>query len=289
MIPPEIIKQIRLIEIKTKKIVNNLFGGEYQSAFKGAGIEFSEVRKYVPGDDIRGIDWNVTARAGNPYIKKFNEERELTVIIMIDVSGSQYYGTGDMLKSDLIIQIASILSFSAIKNNDKVGLILFSDKIEKYIPAQKGKTHTLRVIREMINYKGNHEYSDLNNALEHSLKVLKRKSIIFLLSDFWAYGYQENMKRVNKKHDLINIHLSDPSEKKMFPYGMLKLEDAETRKQYWIDMNEKNIKTISREYEVKSSNLNKFCKKNNIDLIKIENNDNFIDPLINFFNSRMNK
>ena len=199
MIPSEIIKKIKQIEIKTNRLVNDLFGGEYHSAFKGAGMEFSEVRNYIPGDDIRKIDWNVTARTGIPYIKRFREERELTVILMVDISGSSYYGTGELLKSDLMIEIASILSFSAIKNNDKVGLLLFSNKIEKYIPANKGKTHVLRVIREIFNFKAENTSSNINIALKHLQKVLKRKSIIFILSDFWSDEYQNTMKAINKK------------------------------------------------------------------------------------------
>ena len=180
MIPSEIIRKVRLLEIKTRHIVNNIFGGEYHSAFKGMGMEFAEVREYYPGDDIRDIDWNVTARTGKPYIKKYDEERELTVMLLIDVSASGFYGTGKLLKSDTMIELASVLSFSAIKNSDKVGLLLFSDRVERYIPPNKGKSHVLRVIREMIFHQATERKTDISIALEHIQKVLKRKSIIFL-------------------------------------------------------------------------------------------------------------
>ena len=198
MIPAEILKKVRLIEIKTRHIVNNIFGGEYHSAFKGMGMEFAEVREYYPGDDIRAIDWNVTARTGKPFIKKYDEERELTVMLIVDVSASGFFGTGESLKSDIMIELASILSFSAIKNNDKVGLLLFSDKIEEFITPKKGKSHVLRVIREMIYHKAKDRKTDISIALEHIQKVLKRKSIIFLLSDFWDDSYYQTMKLISK-------------------------------------------------------------------------------------------
>ena len=290
MIPSEIIKKIRLIEIKTKHIVNNIFGGEYHSAFKGVGIEFSEVRQYYPGDDIKGIDWNVTARYGTPYIKKYNEERELTVILMIDVSASGFYGSGSMLKSDLMIEIGSILSFSAIKNNDKVGLLLFSDKIEKYIPATKGKSHALRVIREIIYHRADNTGSDIGSALNHLQKVLKRKSIIFILSDFWCNNYYKQMKRMNRKHDLINVQILDNTEINFPTMGLMKFHDVESKLSFWINTSNKNhIHKISERVDTNIKILNAFCKRNKIDLIRINEYDGYIDPLIKFFNSRTKK
>ena len=244
MIPSEILKKVRLIEIKTRHIVNNLFGGEYHSAFKGMGMEFAEVREYTPGDDIRAIDWNVTARTGKPFIKKYDEERELTVMLIIDVSASGFFGTGVSLKSDIMIELASILSFSAIKNNDKVGLLLFSDRIEEFIPPNKGKSHVLRVIREMIYHKAKDRKTDISVALEHIQKVLKRKSIIFLLSDFWDDSYQQSMKLINKKHDLINIQILDKAEITIPKLGLVKLHDVETQSSIWIDTNDKTLQNI---------------------------------------------
>ena len=290
MIPAEILKKVRLIEIKTRHIVNNIFGGEYHSAFKGMGMEFAEVREYYPGDDIRAIDWNVTARTGKPFIKKYDEERELTVMLIVDVSASGFFGTGDSLKSDIMIELASILSFSAIKNNDKVGLLLFSDKIEEFIPPKKGKSHVLRVIREMIYHKANDRKTDISIALEHIQKVLKRKSIIFLLSDFWDDSYQQTMKLINKKHDLINIQILDKAEIAIPKLGMVKFHDAETQKSAWIDTNNKQVQNISTKYiQNKNKVIKEFCKKNKIDFISIDTAEGYLNPLEQFFSTRMHR
>ena len=290
MIPVEILKKVRLIEIKTRHIVNNIFGGEYHSAFKGMGMEFAEVREYYPGDDIRAIDWNVTARTGKPFIKKYDEERELTVMLIVDVSASGFFGTGDSLKSDIMIELASILSFSAIKNNDKVGLLLFSDKIEEFIPPKKGKSHVLRVIREMIYHKAKDRKTDISIALEHIQKVLKRKSIIFLLSDFWDDSYQQTMKLINKKHDLINIQILDKAEIAIPKLGMVKFHDAETQKSVWIDTNNKQVQNISTKYiQNKNKVIKEFCKKNKIDFISIDTAEGYLNPLEQFFSTRMHR
>ena len=290
MIPAEILKKVRLIEIKTRHIVNNIFGGEYHSAFKGMGMEFAEVREYYPGDDIRAIDWNVTARTGKPFIKKYDEERELTVMLLVDVSASGFFGTGESLKSDIMIELASILSFSAIKNNDKVGLLLFSDKIEEFIPPKKGKSHVLRVIREMIYHKAKDRKTDISIALEHIQKVLKRKSIIFLLSDFWDDSYQQTMKLINKKHDLINIQILDKAEIAIPKLGMVKFHDAETQKSAWIDTNNKQVQNISTKYiQNKNKVIKEFCKKNKIDFISIDTGEGYLNPLEQFFSTRMHR
>ena len=290
MIPPEIMQKIRYLEIKTRKIVNNIFGGEYHSTFKGTGMEFSEVREYYPGDDIRAIDWNVTARTGKPHIKVFDEERELTVMLLIDVSASGFYGTGELLKSDIMIELASVLSFSAIKNNDKVGLLLFSDRIEKYIPPQKGKVHVLRIIREIIFHKADDRDTNINIALEHIQKVLKRKSIIFLLSDFWDNSFHNSMKRISKKHDLVNIHILDQSEIKLPNIGLLKMHDVENNSTAWIDTSSSDIRqTITQNALNQKNYIKKFCKRNNIDIISINTNKGYIRPLVKFFNFRMNR
>jgi uncharacterized protein (DUF58 family) len=290
MIPAEILKKVRLIEIKTRHIVNNIFGGEYHSAFKGMGMEFAEVREYYPGDDIRAIDWNVTARTGKPFIKKYDEERELTVMLIVDVSASGFFGTGESLKSDIMIELASILSFSAIKNNDKVGLLLFSDKIEEFIPPKKGKSHVLRVIREMIYHKAKDRKTDISIALEHIQKVLKRKSIIFLLSDFWDDSYQQTMKLINKKHDLINIQILDKAEIAIPKLGMVKFHDAETQKSAWIDTNNKQVQNISTKYiQNKNKVIKEFCKRNKIDFISIDTAEGYLNPLEQFFSSRMHR
>ena len=290
MIPHEIIRKVRYIEIKTRNIVNNLFGGEYHSAFKGMGMEFAEVREYYPGDDVRAIDWNVTARTGKPYIKKYEEERELTMMLMIDVSASGFYGTDKMLKSDIMIELASILSFSAIKNNDKVGLLLFSDKIEKYIPPKKGKTHVLRLIRELIYHEAKDRGTEIAHALDTIQNILKRKSIIFLLSDFWDESFYQSMKCLNNKHDLVNIQILDQSESIFPEMGMIKIHDAENKKASWVDTSSHdNHNSISNLMLNKKNYIHKFCRYNNIDIIQINTKDGYIEPLVNFFNSRLRK
>ncbi len=290
MIPSEIIKKVRLIEIKTRHIVNNLFGGEYHSAFKGMGMEFAEVREYFPGDDIRAIDWNVTARTGKPFIKKYDEERELTVMLIIDVSASGFFGTGESLKSDIMIELASILSFSAIKNNDKVGLLLFSDQIEEFIPPKKGKSHVLRVIREIIFHKAKDRKTDISIALDHIQKVIKRKSIIFLLSDFWDDSYQKSMKLINKKHDLINIQILDKAEITIPKLGLTKFHDVETQSSTWIDTNNKLIHQNMKNYVyIKNNIIRKFCKNNKIDFISIDTSEDYLIPLEQFFNTRIHR
>ena len=290
MIPSEIIKKVRLIEIKTRHIVNNLFGGEYHSAFKGMGMEFAEVREYYPGDDIRAIDWNVTARTGKPFIKKFDEERELTVMLMIDVSASGFFGTGELLKSDVMIELASILSFSAVNNNDKVGLLLFSDRIEKYIPPKKGKSHVLRVIREMIYHRAKDRDTDIAFALEHIQRVLKRKSIIFLISDFWDNAFQQAMKLINKKHDLINIQILDKAEYSIPKVGFVKINDVESQSSSWIDTNNSYVQSaISNKINRHNNIFHAFCKKHKIDLISINTAHGYLQPLEQFFNNRMQR
>ena len=290
MIPSEIIKKVRLIEIKTRHIVNNLFGGEYHSAFKGMGMEFAEVREYYPGDDIRAIDWNVTARTGKPFIKKFDEERELTVMLMIDVSASGFFGTGELLKSDVMIELASILSFSAINNNDKVGLLLFSDRIEKYIPQKKGKSHVLRVIREMIYHRAKDRDTDIAFALQHIQRVLKRKSIIFLISDFWDDSFQQAMKLINKKHDLINIQILDKAEYSIPKVGFVKINDVESQSSSWIDTNNSYVQSaISNKIKRHNNIFHAFCKKHKIDLISINTAQGYLQPLEQFFNYRMQR
>ncbi|MAJ44296.1 MAG: DUF58 domain-containing protein [Candidatus Marinimicrobia bacterium] len=290
MLPSEILKKVRLLEIQTRHLVNNVFGGEYHSAFKGMGMEFAEVREYQPGDDIRDIDWNVTARTGKPFIKKFDEERELSVMLMVDVSASGYFGSGENLKSDIMVELASILSFSAIKNNDKVGLILFSDQIEKFIPPNKGKSHVLRVIRELIYYKTEDKQTKISEALEYSLKALKRKSVIFLLSDFLDQNYEKSLKLMNQKHDLICIQITDPSEIEIPNLGLIKMHDVESGKTFWIDSSNKKVRNeMKTNFDIKSNLQTKLFKKNKIDHVLINTEKSYIEPLVEFFNKRISR
>ena len=288
MIPQEILQKVRLIEIKTRHVVNDIFGGEYHSAFKGKGMEFAEVREYVPGDDIRDIDWNVTARTGKPFIKKFDEERELTVMLMIDVSASGFYGTGDTLKSDLMVELSSVLSFSAIKNNDKVGLILFSDKIEKFIPPQKGKSHVMRIIRELIFYKAEDQQTDLSQAIEFVQKVIKRKSVIFLLSDYQDIHFYKPLCHLNNKHDVISIKFDDSSEKEIPNLRMIKLHDSETQRSIWVDSKSKRLRKLMKIAVIENDKtLKRYFDKNKIDFIPINTESGYIEPLVSFFTRRI--
>jgi len=287
MLPQEIISKIRRIEIRTKGLVNDLFGGEYHSVFKGRGMMFSEVREYQPGDDIRLIDWNVSARVGKPFIKQFEEERELTVYMVVDVSGSGKYGTIQKMKMELGTEIAAVLGFSAIKNNDKVGVILFSNEVEKYIPPKKGKSHILRLIRELLYYKPKQKGTSINSALDFLVKVAKRRSVVFLISDFLDSDYWTSLKMANKKHDLIGIRLYDPSETNIPDLGLVKVMDPETQEEFWINASRYSDRMGYQEaYNNRISDLENRCKKNKFDLIPISTQGDYVEPLMAFFNRR---
>ena len=290
MIPREILKKVKRIEIQTRGLVNNFFGGEYHSVFKGRGMTFSEVREYQPGDDIRLIDWNVTARSGNPFIKVFEEERELTVFLIVDISASGAFGSESQLKKNIGAEIASVLGFSAIKNNDKVGLILFSNEVVKYVPPKKGKSHVLRVIRELLYTKPNGNGSSIKDALEFLMKVSKRRCVVFLLSDFLDNKYWISIRIANRKHDLIGIKIYDPYEINLPDIGMIKVEDPETGSMFWIDtsfepdlkqMNNNNIKFLV--------DLEKQSAKIGLDIISISTTEDYVDPLMKFFKRRGKK
>ncbi len=287
MIPTEIIKKVRHIEIRTRGLVNDLFGGEYHSVFKGRGMSFSEVREYYPGDDIRLIDWNVTARSSLPHVKIFEEERELTVYLIIDISKSGDFGTLDKYKNEIAAEIAAVLGFSAIKNNDKVGLIMFTDKIEKYVPPKKGKSHVLRVVRELLYHKPEDQKTSIQNALDFLLKVSKRRSVVFLISDYIDDGYWKSLKIANRKHDLIGIKISDIAESIMPNLGLLKVHDPETNNEFWIDTGSENERLkFTKDQNDASSIFKKKCDKINFDLIQIRNDRDYVDPLFNYFKGR---
>ncbi|MEJ2615408.1 MAG: DUF58 domain-containing protein [Ignavibacteriaceae bacterium] len=241
MLTKELLKQVRQIEIKTKGLVNQVFSGEYHSVFKGRGMEFSEVREYQFGDDIRNIDWNVTARFGHPFIKIFEEERELTVMLLVDLSGSLIFGTVEKTKQQVAAELSAILAFSAMKNNDKVGLLLFTDKIEKFVPPRKGRKHVLRIIREVLSFEPVGKTTNIKGALEYMNNAIKKKSIVFLLSDFMDSGYEKILRIVGKKHDLIGVVLNDQREKEIPKMGLIKFTDAETGRERWIDTNSKSF------------------------------------------------
>jgi len=287
MIPKKILKKVKRIEIRTRGLVNDLFGGEYHSVFKGRGMTFSEVREYHSGDDIRLIDWNVTARTGSPFVKAFEEERELTVFLLVDISASGEFGSGSQQKRDFGAEIAAVLGFSAIKNNDKVGLILFTDRIEKYVVPKKGKTHVLRVIRELLYTDPVGTRTSIKEAIEYLLKVAKRKSVIFLISDFLDHEYLSSLKVANKKHDVIAIQLLDPAELELPNMGLVKVEDPETGEMFWIDTSSSKAKGhLKKEILLEQSNFIKMTKRIGLDLIPISTDEDYVDPLLSFFKNR---
>ena len=287
MIPKQILKKVKQVEIRTRGLVNDLFGGEYHSVFKGRGMAFSEVREYQPGDDIRLIDWNVTARNGSPFIKIFEEERELTVYLLVDISKSGEFGSLNQLKQEFGAEIASVLGFSAIKNNDKVGLILFSNDIEKYVVPKKGKSHVLRVIRELLYNEPKGNKTSIKNVLDYLLKVAKRKSVVFLISDFIDDNYWSSLKIVNRKHDLIGIRLFDPAEKLLPDVGVIKVRDPESGSSFWIDTsNRREIEKLKTQINSDFDAFNKQAKKIGFDIISVSTNGDFVDPLISLFRKR---
>ena len=287
MIPKKILQKVKHIEIRTKGLVNDLFGGEYHSAFKGQGMTFSEVREYYPGDDIRMIDWNVTARNNAPYVKIFEEERELSVYILVDISSSGSFGTIHQLKSEMAAEIAAVLGFSAIKNQDKVGLILFSSEVEKFIAPQKNKSHILRLIREVLFYKSQKKGTSIQSALDYLMNVSKRKSVVFLISDFLDSKYWKSLKLVNKKHDLIGIRISDPAEKSIPNIGLFKGYDPESGDEFWIDTSSnKERKLLRRSISEKWDDFDKKCKKNKFSLLTVSTSEDYVEPIMNFFHRR---
>ena len=287
MIPKEILKKVKRIEIATRGLVNEVFSGEYHSVFKGRGMEFAEVREYQLGDDIRNIDWNVTARVGHPYIKVFDEERELTVMLLVDVSSSGNFGTTNQMKGEVAAELCAVLAFSAIKNNDKVGLIIFSDKIEKFIPPRKGKQHVLRVIREILFFKPEDSKTDLNVSLEYLSRVIKRRSIVFLVSDFLTEDYEKSLQVANKKHDIIAINILDPREIEMPSVGFIELEDAETGETVIVDTSNSSIRSsFYSQSKEERDKREKFFKSIGVDNINIHTDQSYVEPITRFFRMR---
>ena len=285
----DILKKVRQIEIRTKNIVNDFFGGDYHSNFKGRGMTFSEVREYQHGDDVRFIDWNVTARTGKPHIKIFEEERELTVLLLIDVSSSGVFGSKSKLKVDLGIEIAAMLGFSAIKNNDKVGLILFNDDIVKYIPPKKGKSHVLRLITDLVNhnYSKEQNQTSIKNALEFASKISRRKNVMFVISDFMDDNFWTEMKYLNFNHDVIGIQIYDIFEKEFPNLGLIKVHNSESNEKVWIDTSSDRVRSeFSKDFSNRLNNFAQRCKNIGFDLIQIGTNEDYIKALTNFFKKR---
>jgi len=287
MIPKEVVRKVRRIQITTSRKVTDIFAGQYQSVFKGRGMEFDEVRQYLPGDEIRSIDWNVTARMGQPFIKKFVEERELTIMILLDVSMSCRYGTKERTKSDLAAELCSVIAFSAVQNNDKVGMITFTDRVEKIIPPRKGVRHVLRVIREALYNVPLGSKTDVNGALEHLMRVTRRRTITFIVSDFVAPDFKKTLAIANKRHDVIAVTVMDPSEVDLPHTGLVRLHDAETDLAYFVDTSDARVRKAYNENAERSfAALKKLFYSINVDTINIRTNESYVEPLIRFFRMR---
>lgn len=283
----ELLKKVRKIEIKTRKLSNNIFGGEYHSAFKGRGMTFSEVRKYQYGDDVRTIDWNVTARYREPYVKVFEEERELTLMLLVDISGSSNFGTRTKLKNEILTEIAATLAFSALNNNDKVGLVLFSNKIELFIAPKKGKTHILRIIRELLNYESTSLKTNISKALEFLSQVQKKKAIIFILSDFIDSDYSKSVQLLSKKHDLTGVRIFDLFEKELQKSGLLFVNDAETGRKLWINSSSKKVReSYNLSFRKNADYFKNSFSKNGAGAIALSTDDEYVKTLLNYFKNR---
>jgi len=287
MIPKEILKKVRRIQITTSRMVNDVFAGQYLSVFKGRGMEFDEVREYQPGDEVRDIDWNVTARMGRPFVKKFMEERELTVMLLVDMSASSRFGTRRRFKNELAAELCSVLAFSAIRNKDKVGLIIFTDRIEKFIPPGKGSRHVLRVIREVLYFQPRGKKTDITAALNYLNQVTRRKTVTFLVSDFETAGFERALKVANKRHDLIAVTISDPRERELPDVGLIRLRDAETGEEMLVDTSRADLRKLFRERNRRDEEeLLKLFRANNIDHIPLATDRPYEKDLIRFFRRR---
>jgi uncharacterized protein (DUF58 family) len=283
----DLLKRVCKIEIKSRGLSNQIFSGEYHSAFKGSGMAFSEVREYMPGDEIRKIDWNVTARFGKPFIKVFEEEREMTVMLLVDISGSEDFGSKTFLKREVATELSAVLAFSAIQNNDKIGVILFSDHVEKFIPPKKGKSHILRIIRELISFEPKSEKTKVSEALRFLTNAIKKKSTVFVISDFFDDGFTDALKIANNKHDVVALELFDKREKDMSNIGLVPFEDAETHEVRWVDTSDPQTRTaykaaaLKREHELKS-----IFRKSGVDHAQIDVEHTYVRPLMNLFKQR---
>lgn len=283
----DILKKVRKIEIKTRGLTQHVFAGRYHSAFKGKGMTFSEVREYQYGDAIRDIDWNVTARFNHPYVKIFEEERELTVMLLVDLSGSHDFGSNTQLKRDIMTEVAAVISFSAIQNNDKIGVIFFSDRIEKFIPPKKGRSHILRIISELLTFEPQGKGTDVTKALEFFTEAIKKRCMAFLISDFIDKGYEKAMMIANNKHDLVALKISDPAEDTLPNVGLIRMTDAESGQEFWVDTAMKQSRQIYTEWK---TNLEQYfdttIKKSGVDTAEIRTNVDYVIPLIKLFKKR---
>lgn len=287
MIPSEVMAQIQRIQIRTRRVVNEILAGQYESVFKGQGMEFKEVREYVPGDDVRLIDWNVTARTGHPQVKVMAEEREMTVMLMVDASGSGRFGSVSRFKNELAAELCAVLAFSAIKNNDKVGLIIFTDTVELYIPPQKGRKHVLRVIREVLYFEPTGRKTDIPAALHYLNNVIRRKAVVFLVSDYMAEGYETALRIANRRHDLIAVDVSDPREETLPNVGLVAVRDAETGRETLVDT---AVPSVRAAYEKtareRAAQRDEIFKRTKVDAMHVRTDGSYVDELYRFFRMR---
>jgi uncharacterized protein (DUF58 family) len=290
LIPREILNKIRRIEITTRSMVRDTFAGSYESIFKGRGMEFDEVREYQPGDDIRTIDWNVTARTGWLHVKKYVEERELTVLIVFDASGSFDFGTGTRLKRELAAEVGAVIAFAAIRNNDKVGLLIFTDAVETFVPPRKGRKHVLRIIREILHFKPRSKGTDIASALEHAMRVVKRHSVMFCISDFRDSGYESALTIANRKHDVVVITISDPKEIEIPPIGLIEVEDGETGERVILDLSRRRFAEMFRDAaKATSQERRAIFSHAKVDEINLRTDEDYVEPLIRFFQDRQRR
>ncbi len=287
---PELLKKVKLLEIQTRKLVNSLFAGEYHSAFKGQGMTFSDFREYVPGDDVRNISWTLTARADKPYIKKYDEERELTLMIVVDISGSGEFGSKVFLKKEVIAQLAALLSFSAVKNNDRIGLLLFSDTVEHFVPPKKGRGHVHRILRDILFFEGRSRKTKISEALDHLRAVLNKKTNIFIFSDFIDTDYERSLRFLGKKHDTVAVVIEDDFEFELPSMGILNIQDAETREVLTVDTSSPVFqKQFKAQGKSKKDLRDQELRKSGVSKIEVRTKENFVDPLISFFKARTRK
>ena len=287
MLPREVLRQIRRLQLKARRAVEDLLGGEYHSVFKGTGIAFEEVREYQPGDDVRSIDWNVTARAGHPFVKRFIEERELTVVLVVDVSGSNQFGTRMQLKREVAAELAAVLAFSAIANNDRVGLVQFTDRVEHFVPPRKGARHVLRLIRDILFFQPEHRGTALREALDYLNRVLRRRTIVFLFSDFIDRDYEQSFKRTGRRHDLVAVRVTDPREEELPAVGLVEFEDTETGQHLLLDTGSRAVRDAYHQAaDQRRETVRRLTRAAGVDLIEVGTEGGHLDALIRFFRLR---
>ena len=290
MIPEEILEKVRLIEIRSRNVVNDLFAGEYHSAFKGRGMEFAEVREYLRGDDVRTIDWNVTARTGSPYVKVFDEEREQTVMLLVDASASGAFGSVQQMKGEVGVEISALLAFAAIKNNDRVGLLIFTDEVEVFIPPKKGRKHVLRVIRELLYFQPQGKRTSVTSALDYLDRVLHRRSVVFLISDFIDEDYERPLQLMRRRHDMVAVSIFDPRERVLPDVGFINLQDAETGEQLLVDSSRREVRAyFAQQQEREDQQRRALFRRNGIDEVSIDITKSYVDPLVRLFHERVRR